>query len=339
MTSPVNNKRTGVLILSAGRRVELADCFRSSFHELGIAPKVLAGDVDPAASTACICADKAFTLPRCTRQEYPLEVLRICRDEGVCLVIPTIDPELCNLCRHAEAFARDGILLNLSPLATVAMCRDKFETFRALSSSGVPVPQTAMLKDRETWRNWTCPVILKPIDGSASMGIHRCAGVGAIDVIEPMLVGDYVVQELVEGVECTVNCYYDKGGKLRCAVPHRRIEVRQGEVSKGETARVEAIDSTIRLMTGLPFVFTGVVCFQCIVSGGIAWVTEINARFGGGYPLAHHAGATFTRWLLEEALGLPCSAADNWRSGVTMLRYDQSVFVDNGVPTRHAAAK
>jgi carbamoyl-phosphate synthase large subunit len=53
---------------------------------------------------------------------------------------------------------------------------------------------------------------------------------------------------------------------------------------------------------------------------------EINARFGGGFPLAHNAGAYFTRWLLEEAAGHSSDANNNWRSGVRMLRYDAAVF-------------
>jgi carbamoyl-phosphate synthase large subunit len=58
-------------------------------------------------------------------------------------------------------------------------------------------------------------------------------------------------------------------------------------------------------------------------------VIEINPRFGGGYPLSHAAGADFPRWLLEEALGLPSSAAAGaWRDGLVMLRYDDAVFVD-----------
>jgi carbamoyl-phosphate synthase large subunit len=57
-------------------------------------------------------------------------------------------------------------------------------------------------------------------------------------------------------------------------------------------------------------------------------VIEINARFGGGYPLADHAGAHFAKWLLEEVSGLPASCHDNWHSGVLMLRYDEAIFVD-----------
>lgn len=73
----------------------------------------------------------------------------------------------------------------------------------------------------------------------------------------------------------------------------------------------------------------GVLCFQAFVDRqGRASVFEINARFGGGYPLAHHAGATMARWLLEERLGLPCSAHNAWREGVAMLRYDAAVFLE-----------
>jgi carbamoyl-phosphate synthase large subunit len=56
-------------------------------------------------------------------------------------------------------------------------------------------------------------------------------------------------------------------------------------------------------------------------------VIEINPRFGGGYPLSHRAGAPMTRWLLEDILGLPSTASENWNEGVMMLRYDRAVYV------------
>jgi len=57
-------------------------------------------------------------------------------------------------------------------------------------------------------------------------------------------------------------------------------------------------------------------------------VFEINARFGGGYPLADHAGASFARWLLEERLNLPSTAGNKWTAGVAMLRFDAELFVN-----------
>jgi carbamoyl-phosphate synthase large subunit len=70
----------------------------------------------------------------------------------------------------------------------------------------------------------------------------------------------------------------------------------------------------------------GAVCFQAIMTSSGPKVFEINARFGGGYPLAHAAGATFGKWLIQEALGMKCEASDEWENGVLMLRYDSAVY-------------
>ena len=54
---------------------------------------------------------------------------------------------------------------------------------------------------------------------------------------------------------------------------------------------------------------------------------DCNARFGGGYPLAHRAGARFTDWLLDEMEGKRLSSFDDWTDDLAMLRYDEAVFV------------
>ena len=138
---------------------------------------------------------------------------------------------------------------------------------------------------------------------------------------------DYVAQELVRGREYTVNLFFDQAGNLRSAVPHERCEVRSGEVSKGITRRDSRFMELARQLGAVLSGAVGPLCFQAITpESGPPVVFEINARFGGGYPLAHQAGATFTRWLLEEIAGLPSSAHDQWEDGLTMLRYDAALF-------------
>jgi carbamoyl-phosphate synthase large subunit len=135
------------------------------------------------------------------------------------------------------------------------------------------------------------------------------------------------VQELVHGDEYTVNCYFDPACRLRAAVPHRRISTRSGEVSRGRTERVAELARIARLLENPRLGLRGAACFQAIISPeGGAKLFEINARFGGGYPLAHRAGARFTSWLIAEALGLAPAYTDDWEAGHVMLRYDQSFF-------------
>ena len=316
-----------ILISSAGRRVELIHCFRAEAKALGLDLRVIAVDLNPEMSAACQAADSCFRVSRCTTPEFVSELADICGTENVQLVVPTIDTELQMLADHQQEFRAIGARAVVSSPSVVRMARDKAATARFLSEQGIPAPRTALLgellAEPDSW-NW--PVILKPLGGSSSVGIRRAENLADARLAATERV-DYVAQELLCGREYTVNIFFDQAGNLRSAVPHHRYEVRAGEVSKGITERQPTlVDLAWRLGAALKGA-CGPLCFQAFVSGaGQAHVFEINARFGGGYPLAHHAGATFTKWLLEETAGLPSSANDRWEEGVAMLRYDAAFF-------------
>ena len=55
-------------------------------------------------------------------------------------------------------------------------------------------------------------------------------------------------------------------------------------------------------------------------------IFEINARFGGGYPVCDRAGGTFAKWILQDLCGQEPDYHDTWKEGVRMLRYDAAVF-------------
>jgi carbamoyl-phosphate synthase large subunit len=142
-------------------------------------------------------------------------------------------------------------------------------------------------------------------------------------------VKDPVIEERASGLEYTVNVLIGRGGRVLSAVPHRRLEVRAGEVSKGVTTKDQRLlDLALRLGGALPEAF-GALNFQCFLGDdGLFRVIEINPRFGGGYPLAHRAGVNFPKWLIEETLDLPSTSRfDEWEDGLAMLRYDEAVFI------------
>lgn len=315
-----------VLITSAGRRNQLQDCFRADARQLGLKVRMLAADLKPALSPACQAADAAFAVPRCSDPEYVDALLEICGRERVNLVIPTIDPELSVLSAAASRFEAAGVRLAVSEPEVVSLANDKSRTATALAAAGLPVPRTIalelLLADPAALR-W--PVIIKPVTGSASIGIHRLAD--PADLTALAVVVPSVAQECWRGIEYTVNVFFSPDGRLQCAIPHERIEVRAGEVSKGRTARLPCLMAAAeKLATILPGA-RGALCFQAIVRpDGEFVIFEINARFGGGYPLAHRAGGTFSRWLLEECTGRVPGYTKVWREGVTMLRYDAAVF-------------
>lgn len=314
-----------LLVSSAGRRVELIQCFRSSAAEMGVSLRVLACDTAPELSSACHIADSSFKVPPCGHPEFVETVADMTRRAGVQLIVPTIDPELHPYAIAAGDFSRHGTRVHVSDVSVIDVARDKLETMRVLGEAGVPVPRTADLDDvRKSPRDWLGPLFLKPKGGSASRLISVVDHADDLpdEESEPM-----IVQEYLDGPEFTVNMFIDRNGALKCVVAHRRLRIRAGEVEKGRTERHPALADIARRITQALPTARGALCFQVIEDKSKGpKVIEINARFGGGYPLVHHAGAPFTKWLLEEVSGGSSTAHDAWREGVLMLRYDAAVF-------------
>jgi carbamoyl-phosphate synthase large subunit len=318
--------RPNVLILSAGRRVELLEGFRSAAKAVALEVRILAADANPGLSAACAVADKALPLPRVSSNQYRDALAQLCRDEGVGLVVPTIDTELAVLAEMRDEFARNGTHLVISDAALVAACRDKRRTAEVFKGIGVDSP-TLYSPDAIGF-----PCFAKPYDGSSSTGarmIAREEDLTASDRANPKL----MFMELVAGEnvrEYTVDAYFDREGTMRAMVPRLRIETRAGEVSKGVTRRGELAEWLRPRLAKLAGARGGITV-QLFADESRAFyrAIEINPRFGGGYPLALAAGADFPRWLLEEyLLQRQPSWTDDWQADLLMLRYDGKVLID-----------
>lgn len=323
----MNDNRTLVICVTAsGRRVEFIQTLRADAASLGLSPRIIALDAVPSLSAACLKAESAEIVPRCSDPNYLQNVISCCDKHCVKILIPATDLDLQILADSQEEFKAKGITTIISSPSAVEIARDKLLTYHTLLCAGVSVPVTKKLKDALLEpEKVNYPAIVKPFDGSNSVGLlylknkQDLLGL-AIDS------NDYLIQDRCLGPEYTVNVYVDGGGKLRCAIPHLRMEVRGGEVSKARTERRADLTTIAHKIVAAVPGLRGPFCFQAILTSDGPKVFEINARFGGGYPLAHAAGATFGKWLIEESLGFPCTAHDEWQDGLLMLRYDSAVF-------------
>lgn len=314
MTTELQDRN--VLISSAGRRAGLIECFRAS---LGGRGRIIAADCSLTAP-ALRLADSFIILPRCDAPDFVDRLLDLCVTESICAVVPTIDAELPAYAAAETRLAEAGIAAWFCGPETIRIASDKALTNKWLARNGFPtVRQTTV----EAVSVQDFPVIVKPRYGSASVGVRivqdrfELEGLGS----------EYVVEEIAEGPEYTINAYVSRDGRCVCAVPHLRIEVRAGEVAKGVTVKdAELMCLARKIAEALPDA-RGPINIQCKKGPSGPKVFEINARFGGGFPLAYRAGAVFPTWLLDELNGKEVEWFDGWMENLAMLRFDDAVYL------------
>lgn len=315
--------KNNILILSAGRRVELTQEFMDEVKKISANAKVFCTDLNPELSSACQIADGFFSVPRVTADNYIDIIEKICFENNIGLVIPTIDTELELLSNVRERFSQQNIQVIISDLSFVSYCRDKRKTAQLFDLLNIDQP--AILDKRSL----TFPCFCKPYDGSCSKG---AIALFSESELTPELINDpkNMFMELVPKrySEYTIDGYYSKNGYLKCLVPRKRIEVRGGEVSKGVTRRNFVYDYLFERVSHLDGA-RGCITFQLFVNEQDNKIKglEINPRFGGGYPLAYDAGANFPKWLIQEYLfNQPIGFFDDWQPNTLMLRYDAKVI-------------
>lgn len=315
-----------VLISSAGRRVGLMDCIRRDMAALDITGELIAADMSE------LCAARAFAsrfvqVPAVSNPGFADELLDLCQKLEVALVVPTIDPELPVYASLRDEFAATGTTVLISGPETVRITGDKRETWRWLREAGLPTVLQWDLQDALTSVDeLRYPLIAKPARGSASVGVQLLRDASELHALSGSL--EMVIQELARGHEYTVDVWVGANGEPTCAVPRRRLEVRSGEVSKGLTdARPVVVDVASDVAASLPDAFGPLTVQVFATDENDVRVIEINPRFGGGYPLAWEAGARYTRWALQHAMGAaPEPNGFEWQDELVMLRYDEAVF-------------
>jgi carbamoyl-phosphate synthase large subunit len=317
-----------ILMSSVGRRAQLVECFRRAARELSISITVLGTDATPDLSPASHLVDRCFQVPRCSDPKFVPATMEICGMYNVNLIIPTIDPELPIYAAHAKEFETAGTKVLISSPSAIDIAFDKRRTNDWFAANGFPtVMQQSVTEVLDNLSQWRFPVLAKPRRGSASIGVRIVNDAETLRSLRE--VEGLLVESIARGVEHTTNLFVDRSGRCLCAVPHQRLETRGGEVSKGVTVKNQKLMELAKnVAEALPGA-RGPLNLQGFVDENEkVQFTEINARFGGGFPLAAEAGANFCLWILEDMCGLASSATfSGWRDHLLMLRYDSAIFV------------
>jgi len=307
----------------------LLNSFHRAAKQLKIDLTVLGTDTTELSSALQLC-DKGFLVKPITHSGYIRQLLTIVKTNKVKLLVPTVDLDLKLLAKNKSKFTAMGCCVLISMPKVVDICQDKRKTYRFLLKNGFDTPVTISVRTALSKKKLNWPCFLKPWDGYASRGNAVVKNRKEL-LFFAERIPNVICQEFIEGTEHTCDVYVDFSMKVRCVVPRKRIEVRAGEVSKGQIVKHPHIMSEAARLVETLGAGPGVITLQLFLTDDdkVKFI-EINPRFGGGVPLSIKAGANFPKWILQELLGRKTNIRlDSFKDNLIMLRYDGEVWLEN----------
>lgn len=309
-----------ILLTSVGRRVGLVQAFREALGDSGL---VIAADRDPTAPGLYV-ADTGVICPSVSESHYVPFLLEVVRERSIRAIVPLIDPELPILAHASDRFRALGCVVLTPDVEAVRISSDKYETALFFQEVGVPTARTTLPANYSP-DSIPLPVIVKPRSGSSGFAVHVCNSLAEVQAACER-VPDPIVQERLCGEEITVDVLGDLSGRVVHAVQRKRLKVRAGEVERGVTIRDPDVES-IAIKVARALRPKGCINLQCFLTEKGPIFTEVNARFGGGYPLSLAAGADFPKLIVRALQGHPILPMfGQYDVGVVMMRYDSAVF-------------
>lgn len=314
-----------ILILSAGRRVELVKCFKDAAEKLGIHTKIFAADISNTAP-ALYFADEFRIVSRINSGRYIDDIIEICNNDDIDLIIPTIDTELEILAKNKELIeSKTNAIVHVSSERVVEICNDKIKSYDFFVGNGFLAPRLITEEDIKN-EYYQLPLFIKPLNGSSSINTFKINKKEELEffynyIKEPM------VQEFIAGDEFTIDVFCDFSGKVISVTPRIRIATRSGEILKGQINKdPEVVEDVIKLVKALNPI--GHITVQCMkTERGIEYI-EINPRFGGGAPMSIKAGADSCEYLYRLLMGEELEYMSNAKDGMYFSRFDDCVVLD-----------
>ena len=322
-------KPINILILSAGTRNKIVQYFKKTLGENG---KVIATDMSTIAP-AIYEADKYYIVPRITEPGYIDIILDICKKENISGVLSLIDPELSLLAENEDKFKAVGTTVIGSSYELCERALDKMQMFEWLRSHGYNcaksyVDKNEFFADVKTGKA-NYPVFVKPVRGSASIAISKVFDNETVDLLFNHS-DNLMIQEYLDGQEIGADCYIDLlSGELVSVFTKKKIVMRAGETDKSVSFKDEKLFELIKKFVNESG-WSGQIDIDIFEINGEYYISEVNPRFGGGYPHAYECGADHMKLIVNNLNGIVNSdVIGNYKENVYMMKYNEIMIKES----------
>lgn len=312
-----------VLILSCGTRNKVVQYFKEAVGESG---RVIAADCSHYAP-ALYEADKHYIVPRITAPDYLETILEICKNESINGVLSLIDPELSLLAENSESFAALGTIVVGSSYELCELAMDKWAMYIWLKTHNYKCAKTfidfCQFQHSLEANEVTFPVFIKPRFGSASLNISKANDIETAKFLfkhQP----DMIIQQFLAGQEIGADVYTDMlSGNVAAIFTKNKLVMRAGETDKAISIKDERLFDLITdfiQQSG----FKAQIDMDIFKIGSDYYISEVNPRFGGGYPHAYECGVKTPQMIIQNLEGNAnnCSVGE-YDEGIVMMKYNE----------------
>lgn len=312
-----------ILLLSSGTRNKIVQYFRKTLDGQG---NVVCTDMNNLAPSVYE-ADKFYTVPRMTAPGYLDVILDVCKNEKIDGVLSLIDPELSLLAENKDKFAAVGTTVIGSSYELCEMSLDKYEMYKWLSGHGYKCAKSYMDKelffaDVEAGKA-KYPVFVKPARGSASIAISKVYDKETVELLFAHSEG-LMIQEFLDGQEIGADVYIDMiSGEVVSIFTKKKILMRAGETDKAVSFKDEKLFELINKFVSEAG-YRGQIDIDIFEANGEYFISEVNPRFGGGYPHAYECGVDHMKLIIENLTGrINQNQIGAYDEDIYMMKYNE----------------
>lgn len=275
-------------------------------------------------------ADRHYIVPRMTSPDYIDVILDICRKEGINVVLPLQEDELALLASKRQLFIEKGIMPVVSSPETVELCRDKYAFYEHMQKNEIPMLTSCKnLTEFQKYyeeKKMDFPVFIKPVRGCGSIGIQKVNNMELLSVLCKYSEDELLIQAFAEGEEYGVDVYVDMISHRPVSIfIKKKLRMRAGETEKSVSVKDEALFALIQ-KTASTLSLAGPIDMDVFCLNGRYYLSEINPRFGGGYPHAYACDVNFPKLIALNAAGKEnADTIGNYDEGICMLKFSDLI--------------
>ena len=249
------------------------------------------------------------SMPKVSNPDLWKEVDTVLKENNVSIVIPSLDETLVEWAKRKQYFKEKKVEVILSDEEVIKVFQDKWLTYNFFIEHNIPTPKTSLNQEYE---------MIKPRFGRGSSGIYISNKVEDME--------GQISQEVLNGIEYTIDVFCDSSHEPVYIVPRERLNVKEGKSTAGLVVKHEKIEKYVREICSATK-FLGPINIQCFeMKNGDVKFIEVNPRIAGGMALGFAATENWIPLMISNLIEGKRFEKVDIKYGLKMMRYYSEIF-------------